>query len=300
MISLIVPYYKNIESIDNTLKSLNFALQQCHSLYVEVVFINNNSFDGTQKKVRSFQPAKGHVVHVSEKNQGVSNARNTGISASSGKYIAFLDADDALNKDYFSDITYAIKFNPDIVFIKHGASAEIQTYKTLSASEMVENHLKGWWNCQFVFKKSLTTGLKFQGACFEDFGFFPHIVARAQNCILLESGLYQYNDNPASVTKRAIDWRISELQGQINSLRLSSNELGIDIFKRVQRDFYEHISLLRAIAGYFPVLGVIESLTLLRLSNSWRVRLKCAQRLLRLNGSILYRAVKSLILGLPK
>jgi len=292
---LIIPYYKNIDTIGNTLVSLDFALKKCNTLRVEIVFVNNNSDDGTEEEVRNFQFAESRVIHIAEKNQGVSNARNTGIAACSGKYIAFLDADDALDADYFSDIACGLKLNPDVIFIRHDTFAEMQTYKSLSASEMVKTHLKGWWNCQFIFKKSYTTGLKFHGACFEDFGFFPHILARAQDCIILERGLYRYNDNPESVTKRDIDWRISELQGQIHSLRLSSNELGADIYKRVQRDFFEHISLLRAIAGHFPVLGITESLTFLRLSHAWRGRLKCAQRLLRLNGSTLYRPFKGLI-----
>lgn len=295
-LSLIVPYYKNIHSIDKLLTSLNAALNHLDSYIIELIFLNNNSIDGTECRVKGFSNAKCSIVHTSELNQGVSFARNTGIAASRGNYVAFLDADDTIEPCYFSDIVQALKFNPDVVFIKHDDFVGIQSYVQCNVNALLNTHLNGWWNWQFIFKRSALVDLSFQGACFEDFGFFPLLLAQSGNCVVLKRGLYRYNDNPASITKRSADWRIPELQGQFDRLCSLSNELSVDIFNKVRFDFYEHISLLRAIAGHFPVLGLNESIKFLKLSQSFRGRFDCAKRLLKLNGSTLFRSIKGLLI----
>jgi glycosyltransferase involved in cell wall biosynthesis len=300
LLSLVIPYYRNRDSIDIALTSLEFALQQCDSMLIEVVFVNNNSDDGTEEKVKNFQHEKCHVVHAVEINQGVSNARNCGIHASSSNYIAFLDADDALDLCYFSDVAQGIKLNPDIIFVNHENFSAVQSYERCVASDLLKNHIRRWWNWQFVFKRCLSVNLKFEGACFEDFGFFPVVLARSRDCLVLRRGLYQYKENSASLTKRSVEWQILELQGQFDRLCLLFDELGDGIFNRVQRDFYEHIALLRAISGHFPVLSLNNSIQLMLLSCSWRERFECTKKLLKLNVSTVYRPIKGLIVSASK
>ena len=54
---------------------------------------------------------------ISSKNKGVSNARNLGIEASTGEYIAFIDPDDTVNKKYIEKLLFHIKkYCCDVVF----------------------------------------------------------------------------------------------------------------------------------------------------------------------------------------
>ncbi|WP_432222114.1 glycosyltransferase family 2 protein [Flavobacterium sp. TMP13] len=86
--SVIVPLYNKAAYIENTLKSV---LNQTFKDY-EIIVINDESTDESKTKVLEFNDEK--IQLYTQKNQGVSVARNLGIEKSQGKLIAFLDADD--------------------------------------------------------------------------------------------------------------------------------------------------------------------------------------------------------------
>jgi glycosyltransferase involved in cell wall biosynthesis len=58
---------------------------------VECIVVDDGSSDGTARVARSFG---NRVRLISQRNGGASSARNTGLRAASGEYVAFLDADD--------------------------------------------------------------------------------------------------------------------------------------------------------------------------------------------------------------
>jgi len=55
--------------------------------------VNDGSPD-TPLLEEALQPYLGRIRYIKQENRGPSNARNTGIQASRGKYVAFLDSDD--------------------------------------------------------------------------------------------------------------------------------------------------------------------------------------------------------------
>ncbi|MHC0445698.1 glycosyltransferase family 2 protein [Flavobacterium sp. 3-218] len=86
--SVVIPLYNKVDHIENTVKSI---LGQTFIDY-EIIIINDGSTDASEIIVRNFNDKRIKIFN--QKNQGVSVARNFGIGKSSGKFIAFLDADD--------------------------------------------------------------------------------------------------------------------------------------------------------------------------------------------------------------
>lgn len=81
---------------EKTIKEcINSVLSQTYK-NIEILAIDNNSKDETFNIAKKL--LKDHIV-ISEKRQGVSFARNTGLEKATGKYICFLDSDDYLTKD---------------------------------------------------------------------------------------------------------------------------------------------------------------------------------------------------------
>jgi glycosyltransferase involved in cell wall biosynthesis len=87
-ISVIIPAY-NAEKYIST--SITSCLKQSY-LPHEIIVVDDASTDGTVGVAESFPPPV-RVIRLPE-NSGVSIARNRGVAASSGDWIAFLDADD--------------------------------------------------------------------------------------------------------------------------------------------------------------------------------------------------------------
>ena len=93
MISIIVPVY-NVESyLSQCLDSL--INQTYHDL--EIICVNDGSTDGSLKILNQYQVIDNRIRILSQKNQGLSGARNTGIIQAKGEWIMFVDSDDWLD-----------------------------------------------------------------------------------------------------------------------------------------------------------------------------------------------------------
>ncbi|MGH9901549.1 MAG: glycosyltransferase family 2 protein [Pyrinomonadaceae bacterium] len=96
-VSVIIPCYKVAEYVGDALDSV-FA--QTFEDY-EVIVINDGSPD-TETFERVLEPYRERIVYLKQENRGLSGARNTGIQASRGPFIALLDADDMWEPEYLS------------------------------------------------------------------------------------------------------------------------------------------------------------------------------------------------------
>lgn len=107
MISVVIPLYNKESTILRTVYSV---VTQTYSNF-EVVIIDDGSSD------KSVQLLKDHITDaririVSQNNQGVSVARNRGVSEAQYQYIAFLDADDEWLPTYLEKVVEAISRFP--------------------------------------------------------------------------------------------------------------------------------------------------------------------------------------------
>jgi len=91
-ISIIVPCYNAETYLPDCLESLK---AQC-APRIEMIFIDDGSADATGRILDDFaaEEPRARVIHIP--NGGVSAARNLGLDMATGRYIAFLDADDQL------------------------------------------------------------------------------------------------------------------------------------------------------------------------------------------------------------
>jgi len=65
----------------------------------EIIIVDNGSTDSTRVMIESYLPIGDILFLLNEKNEGVSKARNLGISKSQGRYIWFLDIDTVVTKE---------------------------------------------------------------------------------------------------------------------------------------------------------------------------------------------------------
>ncbi len=89
MVSVIVPTYNRAHLLGRALQSI---LKQTYKDF-EVIVVDDGSTDNTMDVVRFFRALKINYIKHSE-NKGEPAARNTGVKAARGEYVAFLDSDD--------------------------------------------------------------------------------------------------------------------------------------------------------------------------------------------------------------
>lgn len=90
LVSVVIPAFNASPYIERTLRS---AARQTYPT-LEIIVVNDGSTDGTAKLVEQIAMTDPRIRLLSTPNRGVAAARNTGIDASSGRFVAFLDADD--------------------------------------------------------------------------------------------------------------------------------------------------------------------------------------------------------------
>src|SRR5581483_4665750 len=88
-VSVIIPAYNAAAFIAETLDSV---YAQTFADF-EVIVVNDGSPD-TEDLERELAPYREKLSYIKQENQGAAAARNTGIKAARGEFVAFLDADD--------------------------------------------------------------------------------------------------------------------------------------------------------------------------------------------------------------
>lgn len=104
ILTVIIPVYNMGSSVGACLSSL--FKEDIPEM--QVVVIDDGSTDNTAAVLRSFEGHNGYV-HMSTPNQGVSSARNRGISLAKGDYIWFIDADDQVDTTFISPTISILK-----------------------------------------------------------------------------------------------------------------------------------------------------------------------------------------------
>ncbi len=98
LVSIIVPVY-NTENL--LLKCVNSIIAQTYQ-NIEIILINDGSTDQSLMLCQQCALIDRRIVVHSQKNSGVSSARNQGLKLSRGEYVCFIDSDDYVDEKYIA------------------------------------------------------------------------------------------------------------------------------------------------------------------------------------------------------
>ncbi|MCM1048853.1 MAG: glycosyltransferase [Clostridiales bacterium] len=144
-VSIIVPVYKAAAYIAETIEMVK------RQTYIdwELILVDDCSPDNSADIIREICKEKSERIRLicKERNEGAAKARNTGVEAATGRYIAFLDAD---------DIWLPNKLERELAFMKEKQAAFV-----FSAYEFGNENAKGTGKIvkvpeMLTYKKALT------------------------------------------------------------------------------------------------------------------------------------------------
>ena len=115
LLSVIVPVY----NVNNYLeRCINSILEQNYQ-NMEIILVDDGSTDGSSIICDNYSKRYENIKVIHKQNGGLSSARNTGIDNCSGRYISFIDSDDWIDKEMFSEMIAQLEAdNSDIVICR--------------------------------------------------------------------------------------------------------------------------------------------------------------------------------------
>ncbi|MBR4586052.1 MAG: glycosyltransferase family 2 protein [Bacteroidales bacterium] len=204
--SIIMPVYNAEKVLPVSLESIR--AQRFRDF--ELVFVEDGSTDGTVAVLEAFAAGADFPCHIVSQphNGGVAAARNRGLAAACGEYLAFVDADDRIEPEALEEADAAIRAagEPvDIVgwdwtlgFEKNGRTMRQADYGTpLQALKNLMGGTMRWNLWLFAVRRELLTenGIRFiDGANMgEDMMLMLKAFSKAGKVVQLHKPLYRYN-----------------------------------------------------------------------------------------------------------
>ena len=300
--SVVIPCYNAEKTIIETLESV---LQQDY-LGFDVIVIDDGSTDNTALKVWDFKErlndAGIKLQLISQKNAGVSVARNRGVQESTSPYIAFLDADDRWAKDKLTHHLQHLEANPEIaisfarcrVVDKNG-----KTTQHVSSLPMNRQQLSS------VFSENPTTttsNLVVRRSVFNQVGGFNETMSFAEDQEFIVRVISQTDFQVTGIDKVLVDYLTSEdglsselsnmYQGwlkMVAAVKAYEPEFVEQHFKQAEAQYCRYLARRNLRLGADPRLGWQFSKQAIRAD--WREMLRQPKRTVPVHALNFLRAV---------
>lgn len=264
LISIIIPVY-NVEKY--VAECLDSVLSQDYS-NIEVIVVDDGSTDQSGVICDQFAEKDSRIRVIHKKNEGVAATRNVGLKNVSpeAKYIGFVDSDDIVSKNLYTNLVEAItenhadmaitgfaRINDDHKFLEKPSEGIIRE-GTFSKEEIINQSVEagGWcfrilWNK--LYKKELFKGLSFvEKKIHEDEAISYSLIMRCRKVSCIESSDYYYRvSNSQSIMQNRTKKRNADLLDAFlfNTKLLAKHRYNYAAGKMMLRAAMEYGSLCR-------------------------------------------------------
>ncbi|MDO3658223.1 glycosyltransferase family 2 protein [Acinetobacter genomosp. 15BJ] len=220
--SIIIPLYNEEKNIDTCFEVLKGQTYR----NIEILFINDGSTDNSEEILQRKIIENPHlkIRLLSQENLGAAEARRNGIANATSDYITILDCDDELSNDAINLAMelFDSKKDTDIVLfdLKYQSKIDLQTKKIndftyytdskeISGADALKNSLDKWGvHGLGIYRKDIMLKSYEQYEKFNKENLINNDEIITRLCfmnsryVLLSKGVYFYNNNPFSTTKR--------------------------------------------------------------------------------------------------
>ena len=233
LISIVIPVF-NVEAYLR--KCLESVINQTYK-NLEIIIVNDGSTDDSHQICKEYADKDSRIILISQDNQGLSGARNTGLKHVTGDYIFFIDSDDWIRADALEQaMSLAIEYNADCVAC--GSSKQFDevekteskiTIRKYSGIEFAYLMTKpGGYFCYAwgrLIKKEYIPCISFP-VCytFEDIPVMPKLISSMKTIIYTSQILYFYRQRKGSISKSRFSFKATdEMDGYIAVVELGEN-----------------------------------------------------------------------------
>ncbi len=252
LISVVVPIY-NVEKYLN--RCIDSILSQEYE-NIEIILVNDGSTDNSGKICDDYIKKDSRIKVIHKENGGLSDARNFGMEKAMGEYIAFIDSDDYIRKDYISTLyNMCITNKAEIAQCSFERITDSQTTNEIKVEKTIENMtgieaIKNIFKEKYVeytvawnklYKKSLFENIKYpKGKLHEDEATTYKLFYEAKKVSVTNEKLYYYYIRQNSITNekftlKKLDY-IYELEEQLKFFKDRNEEdIYLEVYYRYSR-----------------------------------------------------------------
>lgn len=214
-LSIIIPVYNYAENLE---KNIETYINQRTKYKYEIIFINDGSTDSSLAILNKYIQHP-NVIVIDKENGGAASARNVGIEKAAGKYIMFVDCDDALHNDIVEKLlSVAFDTCEDIVMCAHNLiktsngrivskvpyvypNKNLLSYRN---SDIIMNYPGFPWGK--VYKKDLFNNIRFpEGYWYEDTIILFLLFTQCKSFKYIDEPLYDYYIHGSNITNIVSD-----------------------------------------------------------------------------------------------
>lgn len=221
LVSVIVPVYNAEKFLKYSLKSLQ---NQTYPFW-EAVLINDGSTDNSLSVMQQYALGDSRFKIITQPNSGVASARNTGLAAVHGDYIAFLDPDDMFCPQFMEIMLKALlQSDAGMAWCEKKKCVESDSLKVCDTYSRYYAITRGFALNWFVsnlkphltitvwgklYKASVLKNLRFHSdfkVMAEDFEFSLRAFELCSKTVCVQRKLVVYRQNSASLTHRPLSF----------------------------------------------------------------------------------------------
>lgn len=251
VISVIVPVYNVEKYLSQCIESI---LNQTFNNW-ELILIDDGSTDNSGEICDEYATKDNRIRVIHKENGGISSARNTGLNATKGDYIAFVDSDDYIAMDMFEKmLDIAIKTNADMVkcgFNEFNINSVKRTVN-FGKQEILENDVNGCsllhlyfqnvlyivaWNA--IYKRDLAVKVRFPERLINEDNYSAGLyLYYAKKTVCMNEALYYYRDvsnglSKVGKTKKPLD--IVVVKAMLYEHLLNNGVKNNDFFTKLEK-----------------------------------------------------------------
>ena len=189
MISIIVPIYNAVNYLPACIESLLNQTEQD----LQIILIDDGSTDNSLVIAQNYADKDKRILVLTQSHAGQSAARNNGLTHAQGEFIAFVDADDAIEPDWCE------RHLAEIDGVDYAQSGYLQKDKQILPKFRYQ--FTACW--ARLYRRKAITDLQFtEGMIYEDIIWSMDLWLLEASCRMINYAGYLYRQNPDGTTSR--------------------------------------------------------------------------------------------------
>lgn len=219
LVSVIIPVFNEIQFLNEAIDSVTNQSW----VNLEIIIIDDGSTDGSAEICDEYSRKDSRIRVIHQENGGLSTARNTGLNIATGKYISFLDSDDAYYPVFVETMVMtAVEKEADIVICKYSIRHTTEKMILSNQEKRIEPKVDGGiydriaglrlladgdvdsiaWNK--LYSKKLWENIRYPaGHVYEDVATTYKIINRCSKMCVIDQPLLSHRKHIGSITDKS-------------------------------------------------------------------------------------------------